>query len=515
MSKPFFGGIRIENAQEIGFYDSDSSNFSAFKAPASLTGNVTFVLPDGDSTGTQALTSNGSATLSWASFLDTSLTDGNIYIGNGSNVATAVLPSGDVTITNAGVMAIASGVIVDGDVNASAAITLSKLAATTASRALASDASGFIVASSVTDTELGYVSGVTSSIQTQLNNLTSTINNFEWQPSALDYIVDNTAAPPTEVSGDRYILSHDGGAPNAAWDGASAGNIVEFDGTNWVATAPSTGTYIGVDDDASGIYLWGGSSWSLKSFEATTASDGLTKVGFDVRLADGGVTNVKVNATAAIDHSKMAALTASRAMVTDGSGFSSASAVTGTELGYLSGVTSAIQTQLNGKASLALDNLASVAINTSLISDTDNTDDLGSSAIGWANAYANALHMDSNSQTTAIQGSASATASVTYSLPPADGTSGFVLSTNGSGVLSWVSNASVNSFVDTWVTADTATKAITHSLGSTDVLVQVYDVATGDSIEIDSVTRTNANTVTVTASQAPPAGNWKVLIMVV
>lgn len=41
--------------------------------------------------------------------------------------------------------------------------------ALTASRALASDASGVVTATSVTDTELGYVSGVTSAIQTQLN----------------------------------------------------------------------------------------------------------------------------------------------------------------------------------------------------------------------------------------------------------------------------------------------------------------------------------------------------------
>ncbi len=38
-------------------------------------------------------------------------------------------------------------------------------------------------------------------------------------------------------------------------------------------------------------------------------------------------------------------------------------------------------------ASKALDNLASVAINTSLISDTDSTDDLGSSSIAWANLW--------------------------------------------------------------------------------------------------------------------------------
>ena len=40
----------------------------------------------------------------------------------------------------------------------------------TVNRALASDANGKIVASGVTDTELGYLSGVTSDIQTQLNS---------------------------------------------------------------------------------------------------------------------------------------------------------------------------------------------------------------------------------------------------------------------------------------------------------------------------------------------------------
>lgn len=64
---------------------------------------------------------------------------------------------------------IVAGLVVNADVDAAAAIALSKLAATTASRALVSDASGFISASSVTSTELGYVSGVTSAIQTQLN----------------------------------------------------------------------------------------------------------------------------------------------------------------------------------------------------------------------------------------------------------------------------------------------------------------------------------------------------------
>jgi hypothetical protein len=48
-------------------------------------------------------------------------------------------------------------------------------AAITASRALASDANGIPVASATTSTELGYVSGVTSAIQTQLNSKQATL----------------------------------------------------------------------------------------------------------------------------------------------------------------------------------------------------------------------------------------------------------------------------------------------------------------------------------------------------
>lgn len=123
-------------------------------------------------------------------------------------------------------------------------------------------------------------------LETKAEANTALINGLEWQDSALDYIVNNTVVPPTEVSGDRYILSHDGGAPHANYDGASAGNIVEFNGSVWVATAPTTGMFISADDESSLLYYWGGSAWLTKAFEATTASTGLTKVGLDIRLAD-------------------------------------------------------------------------------------------------------------------------------------------------------------------------------------------------------------------------------------
>jgi len=93
-------------------------------------------------------------------------------------------------VDNAGVTAIGAGVIVNADINGAAAIARSKTAtgtayrilandssgvmsenaAITASRAVASDANGQLAASATTATELGYLSGVTSAIQTQLDS---------------------------------------------------------------------------------------------------------------------------------------------------------------------------------------------------------------------------------------------------------------------------------------------------------------------------------------------------------
>jgi|DEB0MinimDraft_6_1074348.scaffolds.fasta_scaffold00128_4 hypothetical protein len=79
---------------------------------------------------------------------------------------------------------------------------------------------------------------------------------------------------------------------------------------------------------------------------ADMADDAVTAA----KLASDAVVNASVASGAAIAFSKMADLTASRALVSDGSGDVSVSAVTSTELGYLDGVTSAIQTQIDGIA---------------------------------------------------------------------------------------------------------------------------------------------------------------------
>lgn len=87
--------------------------------------------------------------------------------------------------------------------------------------------------------------------------------------------------------------------------------------------------------------------------KATT--DTLTNKTFDVEGTGNSLTNIvnaNIKAAAAIAVNKLAAATASRALVSDSSGFLSAATTTATEIGYVNGVTSAIQTQIDAKQPL-------------------------------------------------------------------------------------------------------------------------------------------------------------------
>lgn len=79
----------------------------------------------------------------------------------------------------------------------------------TASRALASDGSGKVAVSSVTSTELGYVSGVTSAIQTQLNGKVSTTNGTVTTAATGSTVVRNitlsTSDPTGGADGDVWL----------------------------------------------------------------------------------------------------------------------------------------------------------------------------------------------------------------------------------------------------------------------------------------------------------------------
>jgi sporulation protein YlmC with PRC-barrel domain len=69
-------------------------------------------------------------------------TQGQVVIANSSGIPTYTAISGDIAVTNAGVTSISSGVIVNADINASAAIALSKIASGTAAQVVIANSSG-------------------------------------------------------------------------------------------------------------------------------------------------------------------------------------------------------------------------------------------------------------------------------------------------------------------------------------------------------------------------------------
>jgi hypothetical protein len=94
--------------------------------------------------------------------LSTSLTSARIYVGNSSNVATAVAVTGDITISNTGVTSIASGAVVNADISASAAIDYSKLAALTSGEIIVGNSTNVPTARAVTGDVTISNTGVTS-----------------------------------------------------------------------------------------------------------------------------------------------------------------------------------------------------------------------------------------------------------------------------------------------------------------------------------------------------------------
>jgi len=93
--------------------------------------------------------------------LQTAVSDATLVdLDDSQTLTNKAIDSDNNTITN----------IVNADIKSSAAIAFSKMADLTASRALVSDESGNVSVSDVTSTEIGYLDGVSSAIQTQLDN---------------------------------------------------------------------------------------------------------------------------------------------------------------------------------------------------------------------------------------------------------------------------------------------------------------------------------------------------------
>lgn len=77
----FLHDVTLNAQSDLRFADSDSSNYVAFQAPATISSNVTWTLPAADGSSGQVLSTNASGTLSWATVDLTNLNASNLTSG--------------------------------------------------------------------------------------------------------------------------------------------------------------------------------------------------------------------------------------------------------------------------------------------------------------------------------------------------------------------------------------------------------------------------------------------------
>lgn len=136
----------------------------------------------------------------------------------------------------------------------------------TVSRALASDTNGKVAVSSVTSTELGYVSGVTSGIQTQITNITP----------AEYYAGTMTVNIGTLIAGTVASLQAVGGTDVDIQEASSTGLQVQLDATtvSRISSVSVYGYYAGGSGHQIVVEFWNwtGSAWETVGTFGTTAA---------------------------------------------------------------------------------------------------------------------------------------------------------------------------------------------------------------------------------------------------
>ena len=372
------------------------------------------------------------------------------------------------------------------------------------SRAVVSSASGKIEVSDVTSTELGYLDGVTSAVQTQLDAK---------QPADDDLtdLADGTLSA-SKVENNEYFITS-AGTNGQVWtsDGDGAGSWVansaaaDIDGlsdakaggdnfsNSIIIGHQTTGTLnnatsnvaIGVtamEDITSGD---GNTAFGLGSMKSVTSGSYNSAQGsYSLRDLTSGTKN------AAFGNSSMRSV--SSGLKNSGFGHSSAFRVTTGDfnvgLGFRSG-----DTISTGNNNVIVGAFADPSKN-----DASNQIVIGHRASGQAdnsvtlgNADVTEIYMAQDSGAT-VYAAALGFGDVAMTLPTADGSSNQVLKTNGSGTLSWGSAAtSINGLSDALV-EDTGSMYVGNDPSSTTNAAD-YNVALGTTA-LSAVTTGDNNT---------------------
>ena len=95
----FTGDITLNAQSDVRFADSDSSNYVALEAPATISSNYTLTLPAADGSANQALKTDGSGALGFASYLLlTETTNGQVVTGGVRGAITTLTDAATIAI---------------------------------------------------------------------------------------------------------------------------------------------------------------------------------------------------------------------------------------------------------------------------------------------------------------------------------------------------------------------------------------------------------------------------------
>lgn len=232
------GLVRLAQADSIGWRNNaNSGNLLLSVSSDALQFNGVNVLISG-----LIVNADISASAAIAFSKLAALTSGNILVGNGSNVAASVAMSGDITIDNAGVTAIGTGVIVNADISGSAAIAYSKL--NLATSIVNADISG---SAAIAFSKLSGVVGTTTAqsiagVKTFTDNILldneKALRFYESTGSGTNYL--GFKAPSSLTTDTTFTLPNGDGTSNQVLQTNGSGTL------QWATVAAGIGTNFAV-----------------------------------------------------------------------------------------------------------------------------------------------------------------------------------------------------------------------------------------------------------------------------
>lgn len=485
---------------------SDSDETVGFVAPSGLGASFDWTLPSGDGSNAQVLQTDGSGNLSFATVLTDNLPEFNVRVGDSSGVAqqTDTSTLGDIQASTTGGLVIKAGAIVDADVSTSAAITRTKLADGTADSVIINDGTGALTSETTLAISRGGTNAATASDARDNLGLTIGTNVQAW-----DSDLDDLAA-----------LAQ------------GSNNIIQSDGANWTSVTPATarvnlGLDIGADvqawdsdlDDLAALspsddefIVSSGSSWTLQNASTARSSMGLgtiaTQDASGVAITGGVIDGTAVGGTTPATGgfttlSTTGAITAGGDVDVSAAGNWNLGASVGANNLTLGAAASTV---------VVAGNLQVDGTTTTVNTDTLDVEDANISV----NVNGNQAAADDTAGLT-VEMSDATNASLLYDKDAATrwrvgdvGSEVEVVDLSTSQTLSNKTITGSRNYSEAWTNAQGTSKTVTHSLGTNNVMVQIYDNNL-ETILVDTVDRSSTNQLTLTSSVAPSA-DWTVLV---